>query len=353
MAFVLAGHVNTDPYDVYIAAAHRWIAHQPLYETRTIDGFQYLPQTAILFIPFAWLGSPAGDLVWRALGWTLYALGIWRWTRRGSRAEERFLIATTLTILPAIGSLANGQANLAVAALTLHVAADLSERHWWRATLALTLGLALKPLMAVLLLLVLVLYRPMTWRLIPPLILVLIAPFFIRDHSYVITQYRDCLTKMSMAGSPDRYFEDLRGLAHGLGWRLPHSPYLLLRALAALGTLALCLVARRRFAEPESSLLIAALASGYLMLFNPRTQSNSYVVVAPLAALYAAGWLFQGRRREAFAMLVVVLCWSGNTHQLTFAEYWLKPLATIGFCALLIRQLFVDFPATSNATAPP
>jgi hypothetical protein len=46
-----------------------------------------------------------------------------------------FLIATVLALGPALGSLANGQANLALGALTLHVVADLSARRRWRVTL--------------------------------------------------------------------------------------------------------------------------------------------------------------------------------------------------------------------------
>jgi hypothetical protein len=42
-----------------------------------------------------------------------------------------------------------------------------------------------------------------------------------------------------MTSTPDRLFEDLRGLLASLGWWMPHPLFLALRALAALGVLAL------------------------------------------------------------------------------------------------------------------
>src|SRR5262249_28591374 len=113
---VLAGRVEAIPFDTYFAAGQRWLAHQPLYETRTIDGFQYFPQSALLFAPFTLLGKTLAGLIWRALWWELYGTGIWRVTRLlvPVQAGRAFLIATCLAIGPAIGSLGNGQANLAL-----------------------------------------------------------------------------------------------------------------------------------------------------------------------------------------------------------------------------------------------
>jgi hypothetical protein len=342
---VLAGQVKDIPYDVYVAAAQRWLAHQALYDTSTIDGFQYFPQSALLFVPFTWLGVTGASVAWRALWWGLYAFGIWRVATLLAPRRRRlaFLIATGLSLGPAVGSLANGQANLALGALTLHVAADLSARRWWRATALLALGLALKPLMAVLLLLVWVLYRPMAWRLPLALLLVVLAPLLVNDAAYLMSQYATCVTKLGMTSTPDRLFEDLRGLLASLGWWMPHPVFLAARALAALGVLWLCWRARRQLPGPEAAVLTAALAVGYLMLFNPRTLSSSYVMTGSLAGVFAAVYLFERQRALLLVMACSSLSWTLNRHWHGFAfiRYWLQPCACLAFLAVFAREALV------------
>ena len=108
LAGVLAGRVEALPFETYFAAAQRWLAHQPLYETQSIDGFQYFPQSAMLFAPFTLFGATAANVAWRALWWALYALGIWRVVALllvPGRRGMGFLIATCLALGPAVGSL--------------------------------------------------------------------------------------------------------------------------------------------------------------------------------------------------------------------------------------------------------
>jgi len=339
---VLAGQVEAIPFGVYSAAAERWLAHQPLYETQTIDGFQYFPQSAMLFAPFTLLGFTAASVAWRGLWWGLYAFGIWRVAALLAPTRDRraFLIATCLALGPAVGSLGNGQANLALGALTLHVTADLSGRRWWRATALLALGLALKPLMAVLLLLAWALYRPMVWRLPLALLAVGLAPVLVNDAPYLISQYATCVKKLSMTSTPDRLFEDLRGVLASLGWLMPHPVFLALRALAALGVLWICWLVRRTIREPQAAVLLAALAAGYLMLFNPRTLASSYVMTSSLAGLFAAAYLFERHRSAMLALVLACLAWTLNRHWhgFQFIQNWLKPCACLAFLAILAHE---------------
>ena len=351
IGLVATGRVECVPYEVYAAAGQRWRAHAPLYELRTIDGFQYLPQAAILFVPFAWLGA-AGAILWRAIGWAAYALGAWRVVRllAPTRAEWSFLVATCLMIAPAGDSLANGQSNTLFAALLLHVAADLATRRWGRAAAMLAIGLAAKPLMATPLLLACALYRPIAWRAPLALAAFFAAPWLFADHAYVVAQYRDCVRKLMISDRPDRLFEDARGLLATLGWPIPYATFLLVRAGAAVGALAIGARIRRHATEPLASVRIVALAAGYLMLFNPRTQSNSYVIAAAFAALLAAAYLVARRTADAYAMaLIVVVGWSVNSHWLRPAEHWLKPLACLAFCAHLVREALAAPPAAPPA----
>jgi len=334
-------HWAAVPYATYAAAGGRWLAHEPLYDLSNIDGFQYFPPAALVFAPLAWLGSPLGDELWRALGWGACALGMSRLTRvlMPARAGDHFVLATAFAIGPASANLANGQANLLMAALTFHATVELVLRRWWRAAALLAFGLALKPLMIVPLLLVGALYRPMTLRLLPALAVAFGAPFLIRDHAYLTAQYTGSVSKLAMSANPGRQFEDVRGLIATMGGHLPQRAYLVVRATAALGVLGLGVRVRRMMQEPEASFFVTALALSYLMLFNPRTLTSSYVMTGCVAALLAARSVLRRRWGEAASLGAILLAWSVNHAVVPFVEHWLRPLACVAFFALLGREV--------------
>ena len=224
----------------------------------------------------------------------------------------------------------------------MHVVADLSARRWWRATFLLVGGLALKPLMLPLLLIVWALWGPMSWRLPGVLLVACVAPLLVDDVPYWAEQYSTCLTKLRMTSTPDRMFEDLRGLLAALGWLMPHPLYLAIRALAAAGVLWLCWRARRNLREPQATMPMASLTVGYLMLFNPRTLSSSYTMTSCMAGLLAAAYLFERQRAAALTLLLIAVAWTVNRHWpgFSFVKDWLKPAACLAFDALLIREVF-------------
>ncbi|MDB4985033.1 MAG: hypothetical protein JWN04_211 [Myxococcaceae bacterium] len=344
VSLLFLGRLHAIPYGEYIAAGQRLLLHQPLYDLSNIDGFQYLPQSAFLFAPLAALGSPWGDVLWRALGWTAYAFGIRRLCAQllPLRSDSAFLLSTALAIGPAFTNLINGQANLLIAALALHATGEMTHRRWWRATACLAFGLCIKPLMAVPLLLAFALYTPMRWRLALGLTIAFAAPWLFVEHAYVLAQYRDCAAKLRLCADPDRLFEDLRGLLATAGLVLSPSVYLVTRVAAAAGVLLLSWSAQKRLSQTRSAFIACALALSYLMLFNPRTLTSSYVMPGGCAALLGAQYLLQRRVGAALVTLAVILAWSINHHVVPWVEYWLRPLACLAFFGVLTREAFGD-----------
>jgi hypothetical protein len=169
-----------------------------------------------------------------------------------------------------------------------------------------------------------------------------VAPFFLQDPAYVIDQYAACLRRVAMAGVPATdTWSDLRGLLLRLGLEVSNIWLIPLRLLAAALTLSLAFAARRH-GRVWSAVFLLALASSYLMLFNPRTESNSYVMLVPVVAVFAA--LAASRHRTAalwslVAFAVVLGCenYGRTIHRMT--DLWLKPLLTIGFAAFLVRAI--------------
>lgn len=339
MTLVLRGSVQSIPYGVYKAAGARWLSSQNLYETQTIDGFQYLPTSAWLFSGLALLGSPLAECAWRVLSLGLYATGLWRLSKRimPARASACFLVATCLSIGPAGNNLGNGQANVLLCALGLHVAADLVLQRWWYASATLAFGLALKPLMVVLLLLVVALYRPARWRTALALLVVFGTPWLLRDPIWLAHQYAVCWSKLRMCAAPDRQFEDIRGLLFSLGISLSSEEYLVIRAIAAVCVFAIAWRARPSASEPMSSFVLCALAANYLVLFNPRTLSTSYVMTAAFAGLLAARNGLRSQYRGAIVLTVIAMIWNLSGNFAGSSKYWLKPLAGILLLGVLAQ----------------
>jgi hypothetical protein len=328
----LSGFIPYDPYSVYVGAAGRWWLHRPLYETWHIEGFQYLPQAALLVSPFARLGYPDGDMTWRAVAWLAYATGL---RRLGGQLSPQgsiwafVTLASYLAAFPALAAFGIGQINLPLAALMVHAVADLNDRRWSRASFWLVLGLALKPLMVVLLLLVAAHY-PSTRRPIAlGCVLMVVAPFCFAPSGYVLDQYRACFVKLQVSSRPDLLFEDVRGLGARAGFELGDRAWLLVRALAALGAFALSTRLCSSLGSAEGGVRLLAIAALYLVLFNPRTQSNSYVLAAsPIALLSAQCW-FSGRRYLAIAGGLILLSWCTYHEAPSWGEHLIKPVGAI------------------------
>ncbi|MGD0390217.1 MAG: glycosyltransferase family 87 protein [Tepidisphaeraceae bacterium] len=346
----------------YARATSAWWARENLYDTTNIDGFLYLPQAAIIYTPFAVLNHPIGDVLWRLVGLGAFCHGLWRMSKllSPSQALRVFAIGSFIALAPTYNALRNGQANLQIAALMLHATVDLVQHRWWRAAIWLTVGFAVKPIVLVMILLAAALYRPMSWRLAIALAVLLLSPFATGGFHYVLTQYQQCRIKLSMSSQPDRAFSDLRGLFWSIGCVIPMWIYFFMQLFAAAATLALCFIAFRRWNEPAASTFVVALAACYLMLFNPRTEGNSYVILTPMIALPAALLFLDNRRRLAAWVLVALSAWlisypwTSWGYRLTV--HWMKPLACIIFIILLLHELLrnsgADWPEPTRPRLP-
>lgn len=323
----------------YRGATERWWAHQDLY-TPGIHGFQYLPQSAILFTPVTWMPVVVGEEVWRWIGVALLAWGVGRLCRLVSPNGHPglFLLVTVLTIPTAVDSAQVGQTNLLLGALMIHAAVDLARRRWWAATAALSLMLALKPLGLEMLLLAAALYAPMRWRLGVGLAAVLALPFLFGDAGYVLHQYRLAFVKLEVASQPGPgRWADLATLLWAANGHPSDALMWGVRLAASVGALALAWRAGRRWGEPRASILALAVAATYLMLCNPRTQENSYVMLGPVVALFTA-WTMVVERRHGAASLLIAVCVGLGFHRAfsVHPNYWLQPLMALVFAGYLV-----------------
>lgn len=289
---------------LYHEAARNWWKGENLYVGPS--GMNYLPQFAVLFTPFHALPVPLGDILWRLCAAGLLANGLWRLVQQrfGNDAPRVFLCVTVISLPLSLPALQNGQANAMFGALTLQAAAALADRRWSAAAVWALLALAVKPLGVVLLLLAPVVYAPMRWRITLGLLILAASPFLFAPTAYVVGQYRGAARNLQACSVvAEHRFADISGI---LGtFRLEMPPLLSkgVRVCAGGIVLALWWLGAPRLAEPVKAIWLLALVTGYLMLFNPMTEANSYVILAPALAWWAVqmlaspgarptGWLF-------------------------------------------------------------
>jgi hypothetical protein len=338
-------HTVTPEYR--LASQKWWAGTESLYDTSQV-GYLYLPQEAIIYTPYQLLPKRIGEPLWRWTGLALLATGLWRVAGLlGGKDRERFFLAATLLVIPsALSSARNGQVNLPLAGLMLLTVAELSLARWNFASLWLILAILLKPIALAPALLAAACFGPLRLRLIGGFALALAAAYIHPNTAYVTGEYHHFLQKFALAGSPlvKDDFSDFFGMLWH--WNIHPLPMVItgLRALAAVLTLIAALVAMRRFREDRllAAFAVMLLASLFLMLFNPRTEENSYVMLAGFTALLSARDFVTGNERRGrwlgiFTLLLAVENY-GFIYHLT--RIWFKPLISLVFAVVLLRGKF-------------
>lgn len=347
---VIAGIVAVQPdrrtvTPEYREASEEWWSGRDIYEVR-MHGYLYLPQAAMLYTPFAVLPMRVGEPLWRLISLGLLAWSIWRLACQleGDRRGFWFFVATVAAIPASFSSARNGQMNLAMAGLMALAAVDLGIRAWNRASIALLLSLAMKPLGLVPCLLAGACHlRTMVWRLVLGAALLGAASFIHSNPDFVLRQYDLFVQTLQIAGKPNQpRFCDIQGMLLFFGTPLPDPIMTAIRALAALGTLGLAWLAFRRYGTVRGGFVCMLLAAWYLLLFNPRTETNTYVLLAPFVGILAASAALDPKAPARFlglAVFALILCcenW-GPLHGLT--NLWLKAAASLAFGCFLIRDV--------------
>jgi hypothetical protein len=355
-AAIIATGSSRTVVPAYREGALSWIAGNLIYHHIGVGGFTYLPQAAILFIPFSLFSVIAGEVVWRLVNIAVFALGIFHFAGlAGERSGKTFFPLMTLATLPMAWDCArNGQATLALTGLMLLAIVDVAQQRWWRATLWLSLGISVKPLMIVLILLIMAIDRPMSWRIAAGMLVTALVPFLTQHPGYVIEQYAACwknFTTAAHVGAAEGGWTSPFHALRLIGITVPELAQTALRLVAALGTLALCWLSRRRHDAVRSAIFVFSLSVAYLMLFSPRTENNTYAMLGPAIAAFLAGaYIVEKRSREGLLLGGIAFAIVGGRvieRMLTphAGTSWISPLMAVCFTAYLLVRFFRDIQA--------
>ncbi len=338
----------------YRLASTRWWAGQDPYTTNAHAGFLYFPQAAFLFTPFNAVPFMAGEILWRAATFGLFAYALVRlngfFLSTGRQPPGKtFLVLSLLAVPGALASLRNAQFDLPLAALIVLVAAETASARWNAATAWLCLAVALKPLAVVPLLLFGALYWKLIPRMVIGLLIVIALPFLHWNPAFVAHEYGRCFETLVWASKGDEArYSDLAALLSHFGYDAPDLLKTITRVLFALIYFGLGAMALRRLGRIEAAWAAGALSADYLMLFNPRTETCSYVFLGPFVASLALFYAEQpGRKWLGFGLGFAALGFACDAipkiadfsiHEMT--DRWLKPLLALFFLPILIQFIF-------------
>ena len=351
-AMIVAGNTRVAIPSYWIAALN-WIAGKGLYDGTGVGGFVYLPQAAILFVPFALLPQVLCEIIWHAVNISTFAIGVHEFSQLAGKKTgiELFPLMTLVTIPFAWDCARNGQATLAMTGLMLLAVSDVAGSRWWRATFWLSLGLALKPLTIVLVLLIIVIERAMTWRVLLGMVAVALVPFLVQHPAYVFQQYSACFHNTVMAahvGVVANGWSTPFTALRIAGVEVPELVQTALRLTAAVATLILCIIARQRHRADRYAIYLFSLAATFIILFSPRTETVTYALLGPAIAMFLAQ-AFLIEKRIAYGMLLtsIALATIGSGFfQPLLAPHaegiWLPPFMAIFFALYLLFRFSTD-----------
>ena len=343
-------HQRTASITLWEAGRH-WLMGQPLYGDDG-RGFIYLPHSAMFYVPFAALPFAWSEALWRILSLSVFAAGLFRFIavfldHKPGQTNQYFLLATVISFLLAFDSARNGQIHLLITGLMMFAAVKLTQRQWSKAIFLIVLSFFLKPTAIVFLLLVASTFFLET--LLYFLIwggLFLLLPFLTQSWHYVWGQYQGSINMLILAantGHPKEWAQAFNLVAQ-LGWEMPPVLQNLIRVLAALVILYWSKLIRQQGDLQQTVVWVLMLAMNYLMLFNPRTENNDYMMLIPGLSYCLISSLINKKFYHTGFLAMVIIGLAGDyyiSNLLPDHHNWAAPLIgllSLGYLAVWSYQ---------------
>ncbi|MDZ5650562.1 glycosyltransferase 87 family protein [Nitrospirillum sp. BR 11828] len=353
-AQVISGRFVSE-FHIYAEATWAWWRGAEIYEDG-INGFLYLPSSAVLFTPWAYLPPLLGDALWRLSLLAACWWGVARLCRLLAPVDwQRVFGVALLAALPiGVVDLRGAQTEFLMLGLMLGGLADIAEGRWRRAAFLLVLAGAFKPQALALVLLAFALWPALRLHLALWLAAALVLPLAHWNPGYALGEYGQLVRKtMSSANPGGGVWHDFANGLATLGLPLDLAVQTAIRALAGGAVLVLARGTVSRLPAPRAGATVAALIVTYLLLFNPRTVLGHFGDMALVAGAFA-GWEFHARRNRALGWVLVLLCfaltthvWTRGLHQATTT--WFKPLLACGFGLYVVLRWV---PSLTDPTRP-
>jgi hypothetical protein len=248
-----------------------------------------------------------------------------------------------LAVPASLASINNGQTNLPLSACLVLAASALRDQKWGLSALLLSLCLVLKPMALAPWLLAFAVVPAMRTPLLVGVPVLVLAGFVHPSPTYAWGQWVEFFVKLSHSYTPENLrVSDLFGAVGKLGVSVPPMLEKGVRALACLGALAYVWRSFRRPGMGGASWAFWVASALVFTIFNPRAETNSYVLISPLLALSAASYWREVEGGRWKGLILGVACIGlmcdgmGKTVYLA-TDVWFKPLIVLLVSPLLFR----------------
>lgn len=345
--YLLLNPTRTGVVPNYRMAATNWWEGWTIYGYGT-HGFLYFPQFIVLFTPFNLIRPHVlGEIVWRLAGFSLFVGILWNLHRRfrgvAMKQDRTFLALTLLAVPASLASINNGQSNLALSACLVLAAGLVCEERWWWAAVLLTVCVVLKPIGLAPWCLAFAVFPRARFPLLVCFLAFLAIGFAHEDVSYALNRWKRCLGKIFHSYHPENLrVSDLFGMLGKAGIQVPSFPESLIRAGACFGALFFVFRKYQAGGSRQGSWALWLATALVFTLFNPRAETNSYVLISPLLAFAAVSYWREvegGRWKGAVLAIACIglMCDGMGLWIYKATDVWLKPLIVLLVSPLLFR----------------
>ena len=349
--YLILNPTRTGVVPNYRFASTHWWMGQSMYPGGT-HGFLYVPQFAVLFSLIDWIRpSVLGEIVWRALGFGMFAWALWKLGNLFSHPQGRlginaptFAYLVLLAVPASLASLNNGQTNLPLSAVLILLCLALREERWNLGAALLTIALILKPISVAPWLLVFAVFSRMRIPLLVGLLVMGLVGFVHPSPSYAWGQWLEFWAKLNHSYTPENLrVSDMFGMLEKMGFSNPLALNSLTRMAAAGLALLFVRWKYRRGGWIDGSWALWVATALIWTVFNPRSETNSYVLISPLLAFAALSYWtgVEGERWKGaiLAIACIGLMCDGMGKPIYLAtDVWFKPLIVLLVSPLLVRM---------------
>jgi hypothetical protein len=351
--YLILNPTRTGVVPNYRFAATNWWISESMYPGGT-HGFLYLPQFAVLFTPFNLIQPPVlGEILWRAMGFGFFGFALLRLAQivspptHDSRSPSSphalaFFLLVLLAVPASLASINNGQTNLPLSACFVLTFLAIRDRKWATAAALLSVCLVLKPLALAPWLLAFAVFPSMRMPLLYGVPALLVIGMIHPNPTYAWSQWVEFGSKLSHSYTPENLrVSDVFGMLEKAGIPNNHFVNSISRALGSFAALAFVWIRFRQKGFAAGSWALAVVTVLILTIFNPRAETNSYVLVSPLLAYVAVSHLIAPSGTKWLGWILSVFCLGlmcdGMSKTIYLAtDVWLKPLLVILSIPLLL-----------------
>jgi hypothetical protein len=284
-------------------------------------------------------------------GFGLFGWGLWRLAsilneKSSGRREfdSTFALLVLLAVPASLAAINNGQTNLALSASLVLLCISIREEKWKTAAACLTLALVLKPISVAPWLLAFAVFAPIRIPLLGGLVAVAIIGLIHPDPAYASGQWIEFWAKLTHSYTPENLrVSDLFGMLEKAGFPNPSPFNSLSRVVASGAALWFVFWKYRRGGSINGSWGLWVVTALIWTIFNPRAETNSYVLISPLLAFAAVSYWTEVEGKRWKGTIVAIACiglmCDGMGKPIYLAtDVWFKPLIVLLVSPLLLRM---------------